>query len=327
MFSKIKFWLECSRWYALPMSVFSWFIVFSYALQHDGNALNGVIALFGICFAHLATNLFDDFCDFHLLQKNIDPNNNIILPNTQRGKCKYILDGKVKLSQVLATVGVYCLLASVIGLFFFLTVGKTVLWFILSGAVIVLSYSLLSNICLSELAVGLVFGPLMFGGVYYVMTGKLTTEVFALSVAPMLFTVNLLFTDTFLDKDIDKNEGKRTLATLFKSDNAIIKFQRVLLNLAYLSVLLIPIFDISDWEVFFVFLTVPLAFDLLNSMKLYSQDKTIIPEKKWYHFPFEEWKDIKENRSQTFMFRMYQARNLMMYSALILSLTLWFGGG
>ena len=326
MFSKLKFWLECSRWYALPMSVFSWFVVFSYALQHDGNALYGFIALVGICFSHLATNLFDDFCDFNILQKNIDHNNNLILPNTQRGKCKYILDGKVKLSEVLLTVGIYCFISLLIGLFFYFAVGKTVLWFILGGGLIVLFYSLLSNICLSELAVGLVFGPLMFGGVYYVMTGKLTPEVFALSVAPMLFTVNLLFTDTFLDKDIDKKEGKRTLVSLFKTDENVLNFQKGLLTVAYLSVLLIPIFDISDWEVFFVFLTVPLASDLINSLKLYSEDKSVIPDKKWFHFPFEEWDDIKENRSQTFMFRMYQARNLMIYFAGILSLTLWFGG-
>ncbi len=323
MFAKIKFWLECSRWYALPMSIFSWFIVYSYALQNDGKALYGLIALVGICCGHLATNLFDDFCDFNFLKKNVDANNNIILPNTQRGKCRYITDGKVKLSDVLKTVGLYCFIALLVGLFFCFTVSKDVGYFILIGALIVMTYPVLSNIRFSELAVGTAFGPLMFCGVYYVMTGKLTPEVVILSIPSMIFTVNLLFTDTVLDKEIDKSEGKKTFVGLFKSDENILRFQQVLLTLGYLSVFLIPVFDIADWEVFFVFLTIPLAIDLIESLKLYSKDKDSVPEKKWYHFPFEEWKDIKENRSQPFMFRMYQARNLMIYFSAILALMLW----
>lgn len=320
----IKFWLECSRWYALPMTIFSWLIIFSYSMRQNGNPVYGVVALIGICFAHLATNLFDDFCDFNFLQKNIDYNNNVTLPNTQRGKCRYLLDKKVKLSELLSVVGLFCLAALSVGIFFFFTVGGGVKPFMIAGGLIVLLYPLLSYIRLSEVAVGLAFGPLLFGGVYYVMTGKIATEPFILSIPSMIFTINLLYTDTFLDKDIDKAEGKRTLVNAFKSEASALKFQQMFLILGYLSVLLIPIFDICDWEVFFVFITIPLALDLVSSLKLYSEDTGLIPEKKWYHFPFEAWSDIKENRSETFMFRMYQARNLMVYFAVILSLILWF---
>ena len=325
MLKTIKFWLECSRWYALPMSIFSWFVVFSYALQNNGNALFGYIALIGICTAHLATNLLDDFCDFHSLEKNIDPNNNVILPNTQRGKCRYIIEKKVKLSEVLTVVGIYCLISLFVGLFFCFTVSKMVSVFMLIGAIIVLFYSFLSNVRLSEFLVGIAFGPLMFGGVYYVMTGKLTPDVFILSIPTMILTVNLLFTDTFLDKEIDKCEGKKTLVGLLKTNENILCFQKWLLILGYLSVLLIPIFDIADWEVFLTALTIPLAVDLYQSLILYGNDNTSVPQaKKWYHFPFEAWADIKANRSQPFMFRMYQARNLMIYFSIILGITIWF---
>ena len=321
--NKIIFWLECSRWYALPMTIFSWLIIFSYSIQQNGNPLFGVIALVGICFAHLATNLFDDFCDFNFLKKNIDYNNNLTLPNTQRGKCRYLLDKKVKLSELLAVVGLFCSVALLIGIFFYFAVGNGVKPFIITGGLIVLLYPLLSYIRLSEFAVGLAFGPLLFGGVYYVMTGKIETEPFILSIPSLIFTINLIYTDTFLDKDIDKAEEKRTLVNSFRSEEAALNFQKIFLTLGYLSVFLIPVFDICDWEVFFVFLTIPLALDLVSSLKLYSEDTTSVPDKKWYHFPFEAWKDIKENRSETFMFRMYQARNLMIYIAIILSLFLW----
>ena len=326
MIKTVKFWLEASRWYALPMSIFSWLVVFSYSLLNDGNVLYGFIALVGVCFAHLATNLFDDLCDYHFLKKSLNSSNEPELPNAQRGKCSYILKGDATLFQVFKTFCLYCVISLFIGILFYYLLGKIVGIFVLTGALIVLLYSVLSYIGLSELAVGIAFGPLLFGGVYCVMTGKLNTDVFILSLPTMFFTINLLYTDTFLDKDIDKAEGKTTVVNLFKDVKGAFNLQKMFVIMGYLSLFLIPIFDIADWQVFFVFLTIPLAVDLHNSLLKYADDKNFIPEKKWYHFPFEGWTDIKENRSESFMFRMYQARNLMIYSSVILSLALWFSG-
>lgn len=317
MINSLKFWLECARWYALPMSFFSWLIVFCFALLNGGNPVYGVLALLGISLLHLATNLFDDFCDFHSLKKYTDDNDKLVLPNTQRGKCKYIIENRTEIRSVLFVVFLLCLIAFLIGCFFFFSVGKEVTVFILIGALIVLLYSILSKMRLAEVAVALAFGPLLFSGVYFVMCGKFIPQILILSVPSAVFTVNLLFTDMFLDRNIDIAENKKTFAGLFKNEENILKFQKILLFLGYLSVFLIPVFDIADWQVFFVFITIPLAIDLSDSLKLYSEDKTSVPEKKWYHFPFEKWDDIVENRSPVFMFRMYQARNLMIYFSII----------
>lgn len=321
MISQIRFWLNCSRWYTLPMSFFSWIVVFVYALSYGGNVLNGIIALVGICFAHLGTNLFDDFCDYKNLKKNV-VEGKTELPNTQRGKCRYILNGSASLKSVLRVVFFYCFISFCIGLFFCFRVGFEVLYFVLAGGLIVLSYSYLSNRRLSEIAVGLAFGPILFGGVYYVMTGNIGMAPFILSIPFSIFTVNLLYTDTFLDKNIDKNEGKNTFVSFFKTDRSALIFQKLLILSGYIAIGTLPILKITDWKVLIVLLTVPYAFDLMSSMELYS--KNIIPEKKWYHFPFEDWEDIIENRSVSFMFRMYQARNLMIYvSTLSAGALLW----
>ncbi|MCM1266143.1 MAG: prenyltransferase, partial [Candidatus Gastranaerophilales bacterium] len=278
----------------------------------------------GICLAHLATNLFDDYIDYHKLKHVTDENDMITLPNTQRGKCRYLLEGSVTLSDVLKVVITYSLMALFIGLFFCFAVGKIVLLFMGLGAVIVLLYPFMSNIRLSELGVALCYGPLLFGGTYYVMTGNLGVEPFILSIPTMIFTVNLLFTDTFMDREIDKNEGKKTLCGAFKSPHSALKFQKWLLILGYLSVFLVGIFDIADWEIFLTFITIPLAVDLIKSLNLYIDNNEDLPEKKWFHFPFEDWDDIKENRSVIFMFRMYQARNLMIYFAILLAISVYF---
>lgn len=323
MIKTLKFWLECSRWYTLPMSFFSWLVIFSYSLTQNGNFLFGILALIGILFAHLATNLFDDFYDFQKLTK-VSKEQGFELPNTQKGKCRYLLNEDVQLSDVLKTVFMYSFLAFLVGCFFYFAVGKAIIIYMFGGAAVIFLYTVLSYHMLSEFVVAFAFGPLLYSGVYYVMTGNVSLEPFLLSIPTMIFTVNLLYTDTILDKKIDENEKKKTFVGIFPSDEAIIRFQKILIIMGYLSVGMLMVFDICDWEVIFILLTLPLSIDLVRANRLYLKDSEKLPEKRWYHFPFEDWKDIEENRSKFFMFRMYQARNLMCYSSLILSVVLWF---
>ena len=81
------------------MTLFSWIVIFVYSLP--GNYINGLLALIGISFAHLATNLFDDYIDY----KNLDD-------NCQKCKCAYIKQGKATINDVLMVVIIYFLKAS-----------------------------------------------------------------------------------------------------------------------------------------------------------------------------------------------------------------------
>lgn len=323
MLSKIKFWLDCSRWYALPMSIFSWLVIFIYALNEDGNFLYGIITLIGICFAHLATNLFDDYIDFHQLKKQIDKNNKTILPNTQQGKCEYLLNNSTTKKDVLKITILYCFIALIIGLFLWAKSGNGILIFMGLGGIIVLSYPLLSNIRLSELAVGIAYGPLLFGGTYYAMTGQIELEPFILAIPTMLFTINLIYTDTFLDREFDNLEGKKTICTMFKTIFDALEFQKWLIIVGYISIFFIVLLDIVNASILITYLTIPLAIDLINSQNIYIQNKNKIPDKKWFHFPFENW-DNFDNKCKTFMFRMYQARNLMIYISILISISILF---
>ena len=46
------------------MSIMSWLIVFTYGILNSGNIFNGILALIGMIFVHLATNVLDDFFDY-----------------------------------------------------------------------------------------------------------------------------------------------------------------------------------------------------------------------------------------------------------------------
>lgn len=300
------------------MTIFSWLIIFLFGLKNNGNVFYGLLSLLGICICHLATNLFDDYNDYKTLKRTL-LNGRATLPNTQKGKCEYLLNNSTTTKDVLQTFRTYLLIASLIGVFFIYKQGFETLIFIILGGFIVLMYSFLSNIRLSEFAVGLAYGPLIFCGVYFIMTGELSYIPIILSLPSMILTINLIYTHTFMDYEIDKAEQKKTFIGLFSKEKAII-LQSIILALAYISIIVLWTTKIADIKILSALCTIPLAIDLINSEKQHI--KGIIPQKKWYHFPFENWENIKENESISFMFRMYQARNLMIYTSCLISIVM-----
>ena len=320
MLGKISAILECSRVFSLPMTVMSWLVIFTYSAMYSGNILNGILALIGVCFAHLVTNILDDYFDYKNLIKQVGFNKREYLKNTQKTKCRYLIMGRISVTELLTIAGVYALIAISTGVYLFFKCGIGVVYFALAGAIITISYSFLSKIKLSEIAVAAAYGPALFGGVYYVMTKTYSKEVFLLSIPTMLVTVILLYTHTIMDYEFDKHEGKKTLANSFKTPAASLVILKWLTILAYASLPLLCIFDILDWQVFLVYLTIPLAVDLYKSMKEFAADPASIPPHKWYHFPMENLMG-----APSFMIRIYQSRNLMIYFSIIFSLAIILG--
>ena len=131
-------------------------------------------------------------------------------------------------------------------------------------------------------------------------------------------TVILLYIHTVMDYEFDLNEAKKTIANIFNSQLDSLIVLKVLLILGYASLVLLPIFDILDWQVFLVCLTIPLALDLYKSLKIFVTNPEGLPYKKWYHFPMENLKAFQDRGEAGFMFRMLQARNLMIYFSIFL---------
>lgn len=325
MHKKVSTILECSRFFSLPMTVMSWLVVFTYAVLGAGKILYGILALIGISLAHLGTNVLDDYFDYKHLTKQEDFDKKDYLKNAQKTKCRYLVSGLMSELEVKLLIAFYFGTAGIIGLFFFIKCGKPVLYFATAGALIAVLYSFMSRIRLSEIAVGLAYGPALFGGVYYVMTNTVSADVFILSLPTMLMTIVLLYIHTVMDFEFDINENHQTVANSFDSQLDSLIVLKVFLVLAYISTILLCIFDIADWQVFLTFLTVPLAVDLFKSMTSYSIDSDSVPERKWFHFPMENMNFFKSINAEAFMMRMYQSRNLMGYFAVLLAFGLILG--
>ncbi len=318
MLNQIRTILVCSRVFSLPMTIMSWLIIFVYSFLVAGHMKYGFLALLGVCLVHLAVNVYDDYFDYKSLIKQVGFNKREYLKNSQKTKCRYLVMGLIKPRQVFLLASIYFALAGIIGAFLFFKCGVGVIYFALIGGFISLLYSFMSKIRLSEAAVAIAYGPALFGGVYYVMTKTYSPDAIILSFPSMIMTVILLYIHTVMDFDFDINEGHKTLANSFKSKLDSLVVLKWLLVLAYVSPVLLCIFDIVDWQVFLVWFTIPLAIDLYKSMVAFSENPESIPEHKWYHFPMENMMG-----APSFMIRIYQSRNLMIYYSLILTVSIF----
>lgn len=290
MISKIYFWLKNSRLFSLPMTLLSWLVVFVFALKQGGSVINGLVALVGIACAHLATNLFDDYVDYKVLPEN-----------SQKCKCAYIKEGKATLNDVLKVVITYLLIASICGLILFLRCGLPVVGLALIGGVIALIYAKLSQRGLSEIAVGVAFGPLLFEGTYFVMTKSFSLEVFTMSLAVVMFTIGLMYVHTLLDFEGDMCAHKKTLACRLGDKNIALKGVFVVYGLGYLFTLAFALM-LKNYYLLLTFVLIPLVFRMYKYLQSYTCG----------------------GKEKEFYFRLLQARNLMVFYCLIIVISLLF---
>ena len=309
---RIWFWLENSRIFTVPMSIFSWLVAFIFAYTNGGNLFYGILALIGICLGQLATNLFDDYIDYTKLQELGT------LENQTKAKCKYLKNGEATLSDVLRVVIIYCAIATMIGAFLFFKTGYPVIIFAILGAIFVLTYAKWSSAGIGEIAVGLAFGPILFGGVYWVMTQTLHYEIFLIGSVVVMFTIGLLYTNALLDFDGDEVSHKKTLCHRFKDKNQAVAGFGIIYGMGY-GILSAMILGGYLPKIFFItFFTFPLVIELIISMLMFNNNKEFVPARRFWHFPFEKWNVIKNQDIASFRFRMYQARNIMIYTSLLI---------
>lgn len=267
--------IKNSRWYSADMTVFSCLACFLYALGDQGCVINGVIAFVGILFAHMATNLYDDYSDYKVLFKN--PRAVEFVPDV---KCDYLRKNISSTKDLMFVIVMYCLIAMSAGAFLFYVAGKNVFWLALAGGIIVLSYPVFSRVGLSEIAVGLAFGPLLFEGMYFVMTGDFSWGVFLLGLAVVMFTVGVMYVHTLLDYESDNSSGKKTLALRFNNKDLAIKLFWVVYGLGYLFLLIFAIVE-KKYFCLSAFFTLPFLVGLYKSVGKYSSPENYMRDESY----------------------------------------------
>jgi len=207
----ISKWLISTRAAVLVMTFISAALAGLFAWRDGSFVLVPWLALtLGLILAHASNNIFNDYTDF---VRGVDKDNYF---RTIYG-AQPVASGLMTKRQHLTYFAVTGLLALAFGLYLvFINAGDPVIWVLLGlGAFFVLFYTWpLKYIALGELAVLIVWGPLMIGGGYYVLAHHWNWNVVIASLPYVLGVTTVIF-GKHIDKcQIDKEKRIYTLPVL-----------------------------------------------------------------------------------------------------------------
>jgi len=208
-------WLIATRSAVLVMTLISATIAGLLAAR-DGafGWLLWLMVTVGLLFAHATNNLVNDLTD-HL--KGVDKDNYF---RSQYGP-QPLEHGLMTRAQAVLYIAVTGLIALGAGLALVSMRGEATLALLATGCFFVLFYTWpLKYIGMGEVAVILVWGPLMVGGGYYVITGHLSTPVILASLPVALASTTVLFGKHIDKLDADAAKGIRTMPVLLGERNA-----------------------------------------------------------------------------------------------------------
>lgn len=193
----ISKWLISTRAAVLIMTFLSASIAGIFALRAGKfNFGLWLLLAIGLVFAHATNNLVNDLTDY---RRGVDKDNYF---RTQYGP-QPVQQGLMTTRQLLTYAAVTALIALAAGLVLVLQRGPLALLLLGLGALFVLFYTWpLKYIGLGEIAVIIVWGPLMVGGGYFVITGQWDWNVVIASLPYALGTTMVIF-----GKHIDKIES------------------------------------------------------------------------------------------------------------------------
>jgi 1,4-dihydroxy-2-naphthoate octaprenyltransferase len=222
-----------------------------------------LLTLVGAVCVHGATNLINDYFDYKSGVDRPGAPTTLYRPHP-------LVQGLISPRAVLwVSAGLYAI-AAIIGLALLALKGAGLLWFILVGAIASFFYTAgpvkYKYLALGELAVFLMWGPVIVGGTYFVQRGSLSLDAVLISVPFGLLVALVLLANNLRDIDYDRSAGIATLGTLLGQQKTRVLYQGLIL-LAYLAIaLLIALKILSPWGVL-VFFSAPVAFRLIRTLQ------------------------------------------------------------
>ena len=204
----ISKWLISTRAAVLVMTFISAALAGLFAWRDGSFSFLPWVALtLGLILAHASNNIFNDYTDF---VRGVDKDNyyrNIY-------GAQPVASGLMTKQQHLTYFAVTALVALALGLYLvFYTGFSTITWSLMGlGAFFLLFYTWpLKGLALGELAVLIVWGPLMIGGGHYVLTQNWNWFV-AIASLPYVLGVTTVIFGKHIDKlDMDRRKGIHTL--------------------------------------------------------------------------------------------------------------------
>jgi 1,4-dihydroxy-2-naphthoate octaprenyltransferase len=222
-----------------------------------------LLTLVGAVCVHGATNLINDYFDYKSGVDRPGAPTTLYRPHP-------LVEELIFPQTVLTISLILYAIAAMIGLELIRLKGAGLLWFILVGAIASFFYTAgpikYKYLALGELAVFLMWGPVIVGGTYFVQRGSLSLDAVLISVPFGLLVALVLLANNLRDIDYDRSAGIATLGTLLGQQKTRVLYQGLIL-LAYLAIaLLIALKILSPWGLL-VFFSAPVAFRLIRTLQ------------------------------------------------------------
>ncbi|MBR4646036.1 MAG: prenyltransferase [Bacteroidales bacterium] len=320
--SKLIYWIQNARAYALPQSVLPALVAVFMAVGNQNFSIGlSIVAVLGVMLAHLSVNLFDDYFDYQFHSEDVREQTVAEGHRARIAKSPYLTSGEVTTRELFIVASLFGLAALLLGCIVFVTRGLTPLYIALAAGFLGFFYSGKPiRFCyhgLGELVTGLIFGPLLMIGVHYSACGTLNTGIYVVSIAVGLWVVNILYTHSIMDATADHKVGKKTLSEVLKIRPLQLTASAVF-NFTPYIILLISLINGSLHPVFAtIFLILPLSITLFYLICQFCYHPEREYARKWWYGPIEHWDVISENHLEWFAIRWFLARNILQFASII----------
>lgn len=327
----ISFWINNARPISLPQSLLPTLTAVALALGcGEFNWIAALASVVGVILLHLGLNLMDDWFDYKVGSAEARSK---VANEGFRGrmtKYPYLTSGEATHRQLFKAVCVFLAGAVLMGCIVLAVRGVNVIWWIIAGAVIGVSYSggplKLGFRGLGELVIFLMFGPLLMTGVYYAITGVLDWKIVCLSVAVGLLVTNIVYSHSVLDAVPDQKMGKKTMAHLMGSGKGQIAFSAFLNTLPYIIVVTGVVLGKMHPAYLAVLFVLPVSLWLVGSLNDFVNNREVPIEPKKWMGPMGDWEKYKAAGLDWFLLRWLTARNIVMFfCTIIIVVNLIFG--
>jgi 1,4-dihydroxy-2-naphthoate polyprenyltransferase len=222
-----------------------------------------VITAIGITLFHAAANLINDYFDtLYDIDQNDSP--------TAKYRPQPIISGMLTPRQTIIEASVFLVLTVAIGMSAAVVRSWHILWIGLIGLFTSIYYTAgpvkFKYRALGELAVFMMWGPLMIEGAYAVQRQALSMKALYISVPFGVLVALVLFANNMRDIAYDSRHNVKTVSIMLGSRNSFILYAG-LIALAYAYVLGMILTGIMSFWGLLIFLSVPKAISLLRTFK------------------------------------------------------------
>ena len=270
--SKLKEFFMCTRPHSYPASIAPVLFGATYALGYESkfSILKFILFLLACLLIQAATNLFNEYYDYRHGLDKID----------SEGISGSIVKGNLSPREVMIGALVLYVLAFILGL---ILTFMTSLYVLLVGLVCMLAGYFYTGgkypIAYSpfgEVVSGFFMGTIIIALSFYFQTGYVNADIIVVSLPLFIMIGAILLANNIRDLDNDKESGRRTYAILIGRNNAI-KTMAISFIVVYLLNVLFIVTKYASWWNLLVFVTIPLAIEIIKGFSENNHKKTMAP--------------------------------------------------